>query len=238
MLSASTLVTAYCVAGLTTEKASPQIIEKLNSGSVALPIPSIGIVLNRLNVTSVVPSNKLAEAAQEEAIRKEKGRAGERELSDTIAYIQKVMADLGCSHVEAVEFLQIERGRSQRTFWNSRYDRYHETRSQAGARCRRPERARDATGLGCISLDDLGGMLGSSSKRFESFNARSPATASEGLGRLAPSASSRLPDQGFEPSEPRLVLTAPSEGWSDEVRTDPDHFPHITYTDIITWIGY
>ena len=111
MLSASRLVSAYCIAGLSSAKIAPQTIEQLNCGSAMVPIPSIGIVLHRLNITSVLPSDKLAEAAQEDAIRKEKGRSGDRELSDTIRYTQRVMADLGFTRDEAVEFLQLERGK-------------------------------------------------------------------------------------------------------------------------------
>jgi regulator of protease activity HflC (stomatin/prohibitin superfamily) len=111
MLTASTLVTAYCVAGLTTETVSPQTVAQLHCAAGTLRIPALGIVLNRLNVTSVLPSAALAEAAEEDAVRREKGRASERELADTIGYIRKVMTDLGCTRDQAVEFLQLERGK-------------------------------------------------------------------------------------------------------------------------------
>ncbi len=107
----STLVTAFFVTGLSAAKPSPQIVEQLQSCSASLTVPSLGIDLNRLNVTSFLPSDKLAEAVQEDVIRKEKGKADERELQNAINYIRKVMTDLGCNRDEAKEFIQLEHGK-------------------------------------------------------------------------------------------------------------------------------
>ena len=58
-----------------------KIVLELRRGNGKLQLETLGVILNRVNVTSIKPKGKLAEAAQKEAIEKRERKAETVELN-------------------------------------------------------------------------------------------------------------------------------------------------------------
>ena len=88
----------------------------------------MGIVLNRVNVTSIKPKGKLAEAAQKEAIEKREQKAETIELTHIAERIES-LKKLGFSNEQSLEIIQTERGKVSKTISESKWNVSQETRA-------------------------------------------------------------------------------------------------------------
>ena len=110
-LEASARVTGFCISGLTGHEVSQTSISQLQSGSASVEVPAHGIVLHRVNVTSISLSDKHADAAENLVRTEGKVKADIYEMTAMATAIAKMMNEMGCTFQEATEFVQIERGK-------------------------------------------------------------------------------------------------------------------------------
>jgi regulator of protease activity HflC (stomatin/prohibitin superfamily) len=104
-----------------------KIVRELRQGNGKIKIETLGIVLSRVNVTSIKPKGKLAEAAELEAKEKRERKAEIIELqhvAERIADLKK----LGFSNEQALEIIQTERGKVRKEIKESKWNVSQETR--------------------------------------------------------------------------------------------------------------
>lgn len=101
---------------------------ELRRGNGKLILETLGIVLNRVNVTSIKPKGKLAEAAQKEAIEKREQKAETIELAHIAERIES-LKKLGFSNEQSLEIIQTERGKVSKTISESKWNVSQETRA-------------------------------------------------------------------------------------------------------------
>ena len=105
-----------------------KIVLELRRGNGKLQLETLGVILNRVNVTSIKPKGKLAEAAQKEAIEKREKKAETVELNHLAERIE-VLKKLGFSNEQALEIVQTERGKISKTISESKWNVSPETRA-------------------------------------------------------------------------------------------------------------
>ncbi len=87
-----------------------EMVIQLRRGNGQLRLETLGIVLSRVNVTSIKPKGKLAEAAEKEAVEKREQKAEIVELTHVASRIN-ALKELGFSNEQALEVIQTERGK-------------------------------------------------------------------------------------------------------------------------------
>ena len=91
------------------------IVSELRKGNGTLALETLGVILNRVNVTKIQPEAKLAAAAQKEAIEERERAAEEVELRHVRARLAELMAPPPVgpeySKEQALEIIQTERGK-------------------------------------------------------------------------------------------------------------------------------
>ncbi|MEK7634674.1 MAG: SPFH domain-containing protein [Patescibacteria group bacterium] len=105
-----------------------KIVLELRRGNGKLQLETLGVILNRVNVTSIKPKGKLAEAAQKEAIEKREKKAETVELNHLAERIE-ALKKLGFSNEQALEIVQTERGKISKTISESKWNVSPETRA-------------------------------------------------------------------------------------------------------------
>ncbi|MEK7635826.1 MAG: SPFH domain-containing protein [Patescibacteria group bacterium] len=104
------------------------IVIQLRRGNGTLKLETLGIVLNRVNVTSIRPKGKLAEAAEKQAIEKRERLAEVIELNHVGERIN-ALKQLGFSNEQALEIIQTERGKVKKEISESKWNVSQETRA-------------------------------------------------------------------------------------------------------------
>jgi hypothetical protein len=110
----STTMIIRDVAGLSSYLSKEQqetMIRRLRFGDGVQPIPQIGITLNRLNIGEIKPKGELAHAAERMVTKLEQIKGVKVELDYVVKTANEITKVLGCSAQEAIELLQIERGK-------------------------------------------------------------------------------------------------------------------------------
>lgn len=85
-----------------------------------LRLPSLGIILTRLNVGKIEPTGELAKAAGQAAKEKRDQKAEVIELDHIEERAQKLMRALGMTYSDAIALIQTERGKVEKTIDESR----------------------------------------------------------------------------------------------------------------------
>jgi regulator of protease activity HflC (stomatin/prohibitin superfamily) len=85
-------------------------VHEFLGGSAPLRIPSLGIVLHRLNLTDVRYSDDLIRAAEKLPLKIETLKPETLGLLTFNDWIKKTMTDLGCSYAEAADLIQTQLG--------------------------------------------------------------------------------------------------------------------------------
>jgi len=105
-----------------------EVARELGRGNGKLKIPTLGIVLNRVNVTSIKPKGELAKAAEKMA-KEERERMAEKVELEHVAQRIEALKMLGFSNEQALEVIQTERGKVTKTISQSKLDISPETRA-------------------------------------------------------------------------------------------------------------
>lgn len=100
---------------------------ELGRGNGKLKIQTLGIVLNRVNVTSIKPKGELAKAAEKEATERREQKAEKVEL-EHIAERIEALKKLGFSNEQALEIIQTERGKVTKNITETKWNVSQETR--------------------------------------------------------------------------------------------------------------
>lgn len=104
-------------------------IAKIRQSNGTIEIPSLGIVLNRLNVGKIRTLGKFAEAADLEVKERKEREAEILELQHVADTIQRLTTQLGISNEQALEILQTERGKVAKNISESKWNISPETRA-------------------------------------------------------------------------------------------------------------
>ena len=89
-----------------------RIATELRQGNSSLEIPNLGVILSRLNVTSIKPTGELAHAAELQAKERREQLGETVELQHVAARVQELMGPpLNLSAERALEVVQTERGK-------------------------------------------------------------------------------------------------------------------------------
>lgn len=108
---------------LTSTKEIDEIATNLRRGNGNQKIESLGIVLDRVNVTEVKPKNpKLADAADESAIEKKQKESEKIEIETVNELAKKLIDTLGIDPKTALEIIQTERGKVTKNIKENKYD--------------------------------------------------------------------------------------------------------------------
>lgn len=114
--------------GQTPQDEIDEIIRELRRGNGTMEMETLGIILNRVNITEIKPRGKLAEAAEMMA-KEERDRKGEEvELKHVATQITK-LKELGFSNEQALEIIQTERGKVTKEIKESKWNVSQETRA-------------------------------------------------------------------------------------------------------------
>lgn len=100
----------------------------LRRGNGKLKMETLGTILNRVNVTSIKPKGKLADAAQREATEQRERKAETIELEHVAERI-KALKKLGLSNEQALEIIQTERGKVTKSINETKWNISQETRA-------------------------------------------------------------------------------------------------------------
>lgn len=106
-----------------------ETIAKIRQSNGTIEIPSLGIILNRLNVGKIRTLGKYAEAADLEVKERKEREAETLELQHVADTIQRLTAQLGISNEQALEILQTERGKVTKSISESKWNISPETRA-------------------------------------------------------------------------------------------------------------
>lgn len=104
------------------------MLERVRKGNGALPLPTLGIVLNRLNMAEIHPLGKLAEAAELAAKERSEQEGEIVELDHIRARLQELI-QMGYSKEAALEIVQTERGKVAKTIREEKLNISPETRA-------------------------------------------------------------------------------------------------------------
>ncbi len=105
-----------------------EIARDLRRGNGKLKLETLGIILSRLNVTSIRPKGKLAEAAEMMA-KEERDRKAEVVELNHVAERINALKTLGFSNEQALEVIQTERGKVKKEIKESKWNISPETRA-------------------------------------------------------------------------------------------------------------
>ena len=94
-----------------TGESNPEIIKDARRGNSKIPIPSLGIVLNRLNIGAITISPNLSAEAEKIAIEQRKRDAETIQLNHVKQRILELMKGTSLTEYEAMEAIQTERGK-------------------------------------------------------------------------------------------------------------------------------
>ncbi len=111
----------------TSQQEINEITAELRRGNGKMKLETLGIVLNRVNITHIQPKGKLAEAAELEAKEKRERKAEIIELDHVSDRIKK-LRKLGFANEQALEIIQTERGKVQKNINESKLNISPETR--------------------------------------------------------------------------------------------------------------
>lgn len=100
----------------------------LRRGNGKLKMETLGTILNRVNVTSIKPKGKLADAAQREATEQRERKAETIELNHVAERIG-ALKKLGLSNEQALEIIQTERGKVTKSINETKLNVSEETRA-------------------------------------------------------------------------------------------------------------
>lgn len=101
---------------------------ELRRGNGKMKLETLGIVLNRVNITHIRPKGKLAAAAELEATEKRERKAEVIELNHVAERID-ALKKLDFSNEQALEIIQTERGKVQKNINESKWNVSQETRA-------------------------------------------------------------------------------------------------------------
>ncbi|MBI2592844.1 MAG: hypothetical protein HYW37_01615 [Candidatus Colwellbacteria bacterium] len=105
----------------------PDLVGRLRRGNAVQAIPQLGIMLNRLNVTDIVPTGTLATAAELMA-KERRDQVGETvELQHISQRVAALRTELGITTQEAINLVQTERDKVVRTIDEKRVSLSPET---------------------------------------------------------------------------------------------------------------
>jgi regulator of protease activity HflC (stomatin/prohibitin superfamily) len=94
-----------------TPKELEKAVRVIRLGNGAQVVSSLGITLNRLNISDIKLKGELARAA-ELLVKEHQEREGEKvELEHVLDRVTEIVKRLNCSYTQAIELLQAERGK-------------------------------------------------------------------------------------------------------------------------------
>ena len=100
-----------------------EIATNLRRGNGNQKIESLGIILDRVNITEVKPKNpKLADAADESAIEKRQKVAEKIEIQTVKELAAELVAELKIDPKTALEIIQTERKKVTKNIQENKYD--------------------------------------------------------------------------------------------------------------------
>lgn len=110
------------------KKEKADLLKSLRVGNGTLEVPSLGIIINRLNVKNVQPKGKLVEAAEKLAIERREMQAEAVELKHIRDEVAKLNKDLSLSAEQSLELIQTERGKVVKTVNETKFSVAQESR--------------------------------------------------------------------------------------------------------------
>src|SRR3989344_1697535 len=105
-----------------------RVIESLRQGNGSVMVGSLGIILNRLNITEIKPKGELAKAAELEAKERQE-RRGELFEMGHIQDLLERLKRVGFSNEQAMEVIQTERGKVRKDIKEIKISVSQETRT-------------------------------------------------------------------------------------------------------------
>lgn len=106
-----------------------EIIAKVRQANGTIQIPSLGIILNRLNIGEMKRLGKFAEAADLEVKEEMERKAETLEIQHVADTIDRLKKQLGISNEIALEILQTERGKVVKNISENKWNISPETRA-------------------------------------------------------------------------------------------------------------
>lgn len=104
------------------------VIADLRRGNGNLKMSTLGIILNRVNITSIKAKGKLVEAAEKKAVEERERLAETVELTHVAERVKK-LKKLGLSNEQALELIQTERKKVTKTINETKWNVSQETRA-------------------------------------------------------------------------------------------------------------
>ncbi|OGZ02894.1 MAG: hypothetical protein A2430_02325 [Candidatus Liptonbacteria bacterium RIFOXYC1_FULL_36_8] len=108
-------------------KEREKAINSIRTGNGSRPIISLGITINRLNIGEIKILGKLAEAAEKEVVEKRERDAETVEFEHVRNRAKEIMDSLVCTHGEALELIQTERGKVKKEIKENKFTLSPET---------------------------------------------------------------------------------------------------------------
>ena len=110
------------------DSVSPELIKKIRQGNGIGKVPSLGIIMNRLNVREIRLKGELAKAAELKVKEDRERKAEEVELEHIAARIAELRQTIGFTAEEAKELIQTERKKVIKTVSETKLNLSPETR--------------------------------------------------------------------------------------------------------------
>lgn len=114
--------------GQTPQTEIDEIVKELRRGNGTMEMETLGIILNRVNVTEIKPLGELAKAAEMMA-KEERDRKGEIVELNHVAERIEAFKKLGFLNEQALEIIQTERGKVSKSITESKWNVSAETRA-------------------------------------------------------------------------------------------------------------